>query len=171
MRKKDVTSLFRKDDAQVLSVNLVYLADGKVATFPLYRKSYVKPLHCSRHARLAANQFFGRNYNIPASAWDLRYVYETIPATNLGEQFDNEELGSGDLVGFFNTSSPENNLFDREGNVRKYTHIALCIGRTLTGRLVFGEQYVTQRRVVGLGQLMARHNKPVEIIKDRLRTI
>lgn len=169
MFTEDVSSVRLNGDKRIAALNLIYLADRNVATFPVYRFREVSKLHCARYARLAANEFFGKHYDVPASAWDLRYVYETIKATDLESQFDSGELSSGDLIGFYNPTSYENGGSDSKGMLRAYTHIALCVGRTLHGNLVFGEQFVMRRRVITLRQLFARNNEPIEIIKDRLR--
>lgn len=110
-----VSSIRLPNDPKRIGAQIIQLSDFTVATFPLYRYSYVPPLHCARHSRLAANEFFGRHYDKPAAAWNLKYIYETIPVTDLYQQIRSGVLQPGDLIGMYNPESLVKDEADETG--------------------------------------------------------
>lgn len=120
----------------------------------------LKPFNCSRFARLEAEKRFGIKYQ-PADAWDRKYVDRVIPleGKTLDDKFNDGTLTSGMMIGLFNPNSLFLNGEDRTGKPRKYTHVALCVGRNQ-----YTHQYGSKVRVDTEQDLKELNLSPVEIL-------
>ncbi|HLD15953.1 MAG TPA: hypothetical protein VJB94_05250 [Candidatus Nanoarchaeia archaeon] len=120
----------------------------------------LKSFSCSRFARLEAEKRFGIKYQ-PAHAWDRKYTDNVInlEGKTLDERFDEGVLKPGMIVGLFNPNSLFLNGTDKKGNLRAYTHVALCLARSQ-----YTHQYGSEIRIDNEDELKNLGLSPVEIL-------
>ena len=112
----------------------------KVLEVPIYTLDSVPELHCARYTRFAAKHIFGLEYP-RQDAWNLAELVGTIEVEDNAEVEELETAGvltPGMLVGIYLDES-QSNL-----DTRAYTHIALYLGRSASGRgeMLFAEQRI-----------------------------
>ena len=112
----------------------------KVLEVPVYTFDSVPELHCARYTRFAAKHIFGLEYP-RQDAWNLAELVGTIEVEDNAEVEELETAGvltPGMLVGIYLDES-QSNL-----DTRAYTHIALYLGRSASGRgeMLFAEQRI-----------------------------
>lgn len=122
MLSKNMDYIDLMDDLTQDALIRVPLENGETVFFPIYKQDFMPDSSCAKYARRAANYFFYKDYSQADHAWNLRYIYETIPLKNFGSQEASRELVSGDLVGIHYPRSNYLKGTDIKGKPRDYTH-------------------------------------------------
>ena len=143
---------------------LDYVARCGASKFVSTPRVKLGKLMCGKYARLAAEIMFGKKY-VPADAWNLKYVNESLDAEN---GLVNGE--PGDLVAFFNPSSGYNTCrngdFDGMGMSRTCTHVGLLYDFDINYDPIIIHHYVFNPEVDLLSRMKRRKGLvPIELIK------
>lgn len=138
-------------------------------SIPAYSEAQLPAGYCSRFVRLAAGDVFGENYAV-SHAWDMRYANgDTFPTNSLvlREQVDRGIVTPGMALGLFNPTSKHNGKNDSKGSSRRYTHVALVLGKSLSGQPLFAHEYGPRIQVDTLSSLIEQGLDPREIISPK----
>jgi hypothetical protein len=126
---------------EILKTNRVSVTDGvesKVLDVPVYHKELVPPDYCSRYARLAAEQMFGKKYP-KANAWDISKVCSRVANVGNNEELialaEDGILKPGMIIGLYYPDTEHNNF------EYPYTHVSLFLGLDSRNRPLFAEQF------------------------------
>ncbi|MDP3882119.1 MAG: hypothetical protein Q8Q31_04565 [Nanoarchaeota archaeon] len=144
-----------------------------VYNVPTYNSFKIPPYNCSRYARMAAQDVFGVNYS-PGNAWDLKYendVISEVEGGNLEKFAETRVLEPGMIVGIFNPQSKYLQEPDKNGNPRKYTHIALYLGQDPEGKPLLVHQYGSNIRVETYDSLRKKGLEAREILAPRKNSL
>lgn len=136
---------------------------------PLYNPIKLGAYHCSRYARLAAKEMFGKDFS-HSDAWNRPYNDRVVGKTSNREitsQIANGILTPGMMIGIYVPQSAHQNMIDAKGKKSEYGHVALYIGVSPEGDPLLAEQFGISTRVVTLEDMMGRGLEVREIIDTR----
>ena len=147
----------------------------KTLRVPVYSLTDVKPLECSRYARLAAEEMFDKKFSATA-AWNRRYQDRIAISSDeinndhfLGELVSQGKLKPGMILGVHNPESHYGKELDQTGNRVKYTHNLVYLGVGKEGTPLFANQFVEKTSIVDEYWLMDHELTPVEFLDAKTK--
>ena len=134
---------------------------------PPHISYYEKSGLCAGYATRAAKELYGIEY-AREDSWNLRYVNSALEVkeeSSISDLLNDAEIG--DLLGIHYPASRHNGKLDRQGNTRKYTHVAIYSGKNENGNDEILHNF-NGPRYEELTPFLERHNcKVKEIIKGK----
>lgn len=165
--------------ASILLVGALFSGQGVFAgpstnqlKAPVYSSEQVPAFNCSRYARLASKELFGKEYQ-RADAWNLRYhdkVVQSLGTNTLDNLYDSGTLKPGMIVGVFNPKSKYNDKLDESGKKVKYTHVILFVGEEkVNGKreLKFAHQFGKNFYLESAQAITNRGLSPIEVLDSK----
>jgi hypothetical protein len=144
--------------------------DVRTLNIPVYSLNDVKPGNCAGYVRNASKQIFRKDY-AKTAAWDRRYHDRVIvpfgelhKGDKLEELVDRGKLKPGMIIGVYNPGSTHNGELDETGNILKYTHNILYLGKDKDGKMKFANQFGKETLVVDSEWMNSKGIIPREVI-------
>jgi len=116
-----------------------------IVNVPIYNIfNGLAPFHCSAYVRKAAEDIFGIDNYTKTDAWnrihDDRLVAMLSEFSDLEKLLDSGKILPGSIVGLRYENSEYLDGDDKNGNPRMFNHVALVLGQTKSGEVLFAHQ-------------------------------